>query len=318
MPHQILAPVIVIAINLPLAVWALVTRPKEPAYRVFAALGLSLVVWNVGGALCWYAGPDQAHSGLSPEAWGRLRAMWLRLSFIGALLVPPNMIHLALVCKGRRWLPGLRPGLWLLLAYLPAIIMGVALDLDFVRSGAVTNSWRRAFYDPRDAGALAVLVLVGVYMAATVALAWPNARAPRQERKQARTILHIIVAPWVLGVVSILVFGLLRRERAPTAALWMMILSQAAMLQLGRLGFVSLHVDRERWVRLFLIVIMVGAAVLLASVGWAWLFERKVSIETALVLTICIVGACHVFAAVFPKLDALAKRLASRGRTEQD
>lgn len=318
MPHQILAPVIVISINLPLAVWALMARPRDPAYRAFAAFGLALVVWNLGGALGWYAGPEFSPSGLDRETWLRLRAAWLRCSFLGACLVPPNMLHLALLARGRRWLPRLRPGLWVLALYVPAALMGLALDLDFVRPGAFSNSWRRAFYDTTDAGALTVLGVVGVYMLAALALCWPDARASAEDGKQATSMYRSIVAPWVIGVVAILLLGAVREERAPTAALWTMVVSQAAMFQMARLRMVHLEVGAARWLRLLLVVILVGAVVLLASVAMAWLFERKVSVETALVLTIALVGACHIYAAVMPKLDALTRRVASRDRPSGD
>ena len=153
MPQQIVGPAIVVVINLCLAVWALATRPREAAYRVFAALALTLALWNLGGVVGWVAGLTPLSSGMDEATWSRLRGVWLRLSFIGSALVAPNMVCLVLAARGRRWAPDLRPNWWVLLLYVPAIAMGVVLDIGFVSNGAATNSWRRAFYqrsDPRS------------------------------------------------------------------------------------------------------------------------------------------------------------------------
>jgi hypothetical protein len=155
-------------------------------------------------------------------------------------------------------------------------------------------------------------------MLASMLVIWPDRRSAPEVRREADTIFRRLVAPWVIGVVAILIFGVLREERAPTAALWMMVISQAAMFQIARLGLVRLRIDRAGWVKLVLIVAVVGAVVLLALVTAAWLLERRVSIETALVLTIALVSACYMYTAIVPRLTALALRIASRGENEEE
>jgi hypothetical protein len=222
------------------------------------------------------------------------------------------MLHLVLACRGRRWLPHLEPGWWAVLLYAPVVALGAGVDLDFVCAGAWTNSWRRAFYDTTDAGAVAVMAVYGAYMAAAFWLGRPAAPADGAADRGEMDRLHrTIVMPWVFGTLAVLAIGAVRRDRAPTAALWTMLLSQVAMFQLGRVGRVNLRVDREWMVRFALIVIAAVSVVLVVSVLLAWLFERRVSVEGAVVLAVTLVSACYIYAAVEPGLERLAGRIAA-------
>ena len=307
MRSEMVAPIVVIAINLYLVCWALLRKPRTPAYWAFAALGFSLIVWNVGGLLQWYS---EGHR----ELHERLSAAWLRLSFVGALLAPANVLFVSLLAGGRRRLARWRPGRWIWLTYVPAVLCGAMLDLDFVRSGAMTNSWRRSFYDTTDAGALVVVLVVGLYALASMLIVWPDRDADPGERKQAEVIFRGVLAPFLIGVIGILVMGVLRDDRAPTAAFWMMFVSQVAMFQMVRLGWVELEITREKSVILFLVLVTAGAAVMLISSAVAWLCQRRVRVEAVLVMTVSLVTACYIFAASLPGLEALAGRIASRGR----
>ena len=303
----------VLAINAYLLAWALLKKPRDPAHWAFAALGASLVIWNAGALLHGFAGDDFA-------AGGRLAAAALRLSFVGAALAPANMLFLSFLAGEEKRLPRPKPGVWIWLTYLPAAGLGALVRLAPPSPAAAANPWRRTFYDTSHAGAYGTAALVTLYLLAALAMAWPDGRISERSRRQAEILFRGAVAPFAAGVVFILAIGLIRPDRAPTTALWMMILSQVAMFQLVRLGWVKLKLTREKGVMFFLVFVMAAACVLLAFVVAWWLFERSLSIETALVLTATLVAFCFVVAAAMPRLEALAQRFVRHrppgGRTQ--
>ena len=85
MPLRYVGPTIAIAVNLPLAVWALIKQPRNPAYRTFALFAISLAIWNLGGEVFHHGGAE---------------SIWQRLSFFGMALAPANFLCLALVARG--------------------------------------------------------------------------------------------------------------------------------------------------------------------------------------------------------------------------
>ena len=85
MPLRYIGPTIAIAVNLPLAIWALIKQARNPAYRVFALFAISLAIWNLGGEVFHHGGAA---------------SIWLRLSFFGMALAPANFLCLALVARG--------------------------------------------------------------------------------------------------------------------------------------------------------------------------------------------------------------------------
>ncbi|HRU06621.1 MAG TPA: hypothetical protein P5137_12705 [Candidatus Brocadiia bacterium] len=305
MPGESVGPAIVIAINLALAVWAVARRPGDSSYLVFAAFGVSLALWNAGGVMRWLAGAQ-------PEESGRLVSAWLRVSFLASLLAPANVLMLAITPVARARGLWAKPKGWAWLIYAPVLAMGALLELGFVRSGASSNSWRRTFYDTSDAGALAVVALVGAYLLAAAWLGWPDRRAPRQERRRAEVVYWGVLAPFALGVLGVLALGALRHDRAPTAALWMMIVSQTAMFQMIRLGWVELRVTRQKAVLFVLVFILASMGVLLAAMVMQWLLERRLGLETAVIMAACLVAGCYIYAAALPRLEAWSGRLARR------
>lgn len=306
MPGEAVGPVIVIAINLALAAWAVARRPGGAPYLVFAAFGLSLALWNGGGVMRWLAGEQ-------PETNTRLVSAWLRVSFLAALVAPANILMLAVTPVARAHGLWARPRGWAWLVYAPALAAGAFLELGFVRSGAQSNSWRRAFYDTSDGGAFAVVALVGAYMIAAAWLGWPSRRAPRLEKRRAEVVYWGVLAPFALGLLGVLALGALRHDRAPTAALWMMVVSQTAMFQMVRLGWVELRVTRQKAVLFVLVFILASMGVLLAAMALHWLLERRLGLETAVVMAASLVAGCYIFAAALPRLESWSGRLA-RGR----
>jgi len=227
------------------------------------------------------------------------------------MLVAPNMLHLAILARRGGKKGGKFPVVWMLAIYVPAVAAALLPDLDFVEKGAVSNTWRRAFYDTSASGALLVMGLMAAYMTAALLIGRPRRPDDPERRRRSSAIFRTILVPWVAGVVGILVFGALREERAPTAALWTMVISQAAMFQLARLRLVELRIEKASWVKFFLIVILAGAMVILGSVLFAWLFERRINVESTLVLTIVLVSVIYLYVAIVPRIDHLAHRLAS-------
>lgn len=293
----------VIAINAYLLAWALVKKPRDPAHWAFAALGASLILWNLGGIL-------HGRAGEGPGANQRLYDAALRLAYLGTVMAPANLLLLSLLAgEGKRFRRP-RPGLWVGLAYLPAAALGAAVRLSPASAGAAANPWRRTFYDTSHAGAYATAAVIGIYIVAALLFAWPDRRVAERVRRPAGILFKGVVAPFTLGVAFILALGLVRPDRAPTAALWMMVVSQVAMFQMIRLRWVQLKLTREKGVVFFLVLVIVAACVLLAFVVAGSLFERSFSIETGVVLTATIVAFCFIVAAAMPRLEALAAKLA--------
>lgn len=286
MPIKVIAPTVAIAVNLPLAIWALVRAPRDPAYRVFGLLGISLMVWNLGGEVFHHGGQTE---------------LWMRLSFLGMAMAPANFLCLALV--GGRRAPG--NAWWHLLLYGPMLALGLLLDPALTAKNAISPGWRSGFYRLSAPDAMLFAAVTAAYLLAALGLAW---RAARRAPEMNDWIFRLGLLPLVVGIVGVLAAGYLRSERTPTVSLWTMVLSQYAMFMMIRHGMVKLDLSLRRGVTLGFSALVVAACVLLGVALIGALFNRRFDQEMNLILVVSIVALCVLYAAVLPRLESLFDR----------
>ena len=293
MPLKFIGPAIAIAVNLPLAVWALVQQARNASYRTFALLAASLVTWNLGGEVFYY------HRGAE--------SVWLRLSFIGMALVPANFLSLALAARRG----AARGGYWHLALYLPPLALALVLDLSFAASRALSHSWRMGFYDVSAPGALAFGAMTAIYLAAALWVSWRHSRVPDADNDW---LFYHVQFPLALGMLLVLAVGYLRQDRSPTVSLWAMVMSQYAMFMMIRHGLVRLEISLTRGVTLiFSGLLLAGCVALFVGLSKV-LFGRTLSQEMTFILVVAAVSLCLLYAAIQPRLESLLERLLRRRR----
>ena len=290
---KVVAPTITIAINIPLALWAAVMRPRDPRYRAFALFGLAIAVWGAGGTAFHLKGESSA---------------WLSVSFAGTMLAPANFLYLALVLaagsKRFNW-----RHLFCYLLYAPAILMCVFMDTRFVALGARSHSWRQAFYDLSHPSVMLVAAYFTVYLAATIAVtavAWR--RGHGEGRLRQRRLLLNVEAPLVVGIAAVLVFACVRRGPSPAVSLWVMAVSQYAMFFMVQQKHVRMQLTPSRWVAYVFSALILAAATLVFVSLLGRMFQVEVSHGAIVVLTFSAVCISFLFAALQDRIQELTDR----------
>ena len=292
MPLTIIGPTITIAVNLPLAVWALAKEPRNPAYRMFALFALSLVIWNLGGEVFYHGGAAE---------------IWLRLSFIGMSLAPANFLCLAL--SARR---GPAPGAYdHFLLYLLPLALGVLLNPAYVAADAISHSWREGFYELSRPHALLFAGMMLVYLVAALWVSWRHSRIGQED---CEWDFYLVQFPLVVGILCVLAVAYLRQGKTPAVSLWAMVMSQYAMFMMIRHRLVSLELTLTRGITLALSAAVLAACVLLAILLCRILFGEILSPEMSLILVVSVVSLCMLYAALLPRLEEILDRLFHRNR----
>ncbi len=286
MPIQIIGPLIAVAVNIPLAVWALLQNPRCAANRAFALLGFSLAIWLIAGQV--------------PHGPGG-NVLWTRLSYLSIALVPANFLCLALAMRERSTL-SLN---WQLLLYVPAVILGLTSDMNFANARPTPKSLALGFYNVNlyDEYAFAAMTIAYLGLALLIA----NQEARRDESKG--WLLGNILIPLIVGCMAILVVSYIRCERVPMVAFWVMAMSQYAMFLLLRTKMVPLGVALSRGtVMLFSGVVLVAGALLLAGLSRA-LAAQIISQELGFVIVVSVLALLVIYAALLPRFEDFVRRL---------
>jgi hypothetical protein len=288
-------PLIVVAVNLPLAVWAVARAPRNPSHRTFALLALSLAAWNLGGA------------GLRA---GGVESIALRLALLGLALAPANFLCLALNARRNEE----RGDAWLLLLYLPAITAACLIHPTVATEAPHTPSWRIGLYALGAPEARAFAGLSAAYLAGALWFSWRDA-----SRGVARDwMFKLVQAPMAFGTLAVAAVGLLRREKSPNVSLWVMVMSQYAMFMMMRYRMVPLQLSLRRSVTLAFSGIALGLCALLGILLIRPLFGQVLDEETVLLLVAGAVALCVLYAALLPQLEAFFERLFGGDRRHED
>jgi uncharacterized membrane protein len=302
MPLTIIGTVILVAVNLCLAIWALLKEPRTPAYRTFAFFAISVVTWALGYEVFLHQGaPD----------------IWHRLSFLGLSLAPANLLCLALAARAMGSSPrpdapaGRTGGYWQFLLYVPALAAGLALSPTAIVPNTLSPSWHVGFY-VLSAGE--TLIFAGVTTAYLAAALWISWRAARTAAEGGDWPLYLVQLPFVAGTFCVLAVAYLRREKSPTVSLWAMIMSEYAMYAMIRNGYVRFELNLKRGVPLALSSVVLAACVALGIAFFGFLFGRTLSVEMSLVLVVSIVALCVLYAAILPRLEEFFDSLFHRRR----
>jgi len=289
MPLTIIGAVIAAAVNLCLAIWALLKEPRNPAYRAFAFFAISVVIWTLGYEVFLHQGAPN---------------IWHRLSFLGLSLAPANLLCLALAARVPIPPGGLaRPpsaGYWQFLLYVPALAAGLALSPTAIAENALSPSWHVGFY---ALSARETLIFGGVMTAYLAAALWISWRAARTASEGGDWPFYLVQLPFVAGTCCVLAVAYLRSEKSPTVSLWAMIMSEYAMFAMIRNGFVRFELNLKRSVTLALSSVVLAACVALGIAFFGFLLGRQLSVEMSLVLVVSIVALCVLYAAVLPRLE---------------
>ncbi len=313
MPLRYIGPTIAIAVNLPLAIWALIKQPRNPAYRTFALFAISLAIWNLGGEVFHHGGAE---------------SIWMRLSFFGMALAPANFLCLALVARGPALLsapsalkaaadkpdaPGrseARGGYWQLLLYAPMIVLGLALNPAVIVQKAA-HSWLSGFYVMSAPETLVFAAVTAIYLVAALWISW---RAGRRAAEGEDWPFYMVQLPFVAGTLCVLAAAYLHSEKSPTVSLWAMVMSQYAMFLMIRHGLVGLELSLKRGVTLAFMAVVLAACVLLGLTLISVLFGSVFSLEMGLILVVCAVALCMLYAALVPRLESFFDTIFHRNR----
>jgi hypothetical protein len=304
-----IGPTIAIAVNLPLAIWALIKQPRNPAYRAFALFAISLAIWNLGGEVFHHGGAE---------------SIWQRLSFFGMALAPANFLCLALVARGPASAfaeasadkpdaagpSSPRGGYWHLLLYAPMAALGLALNPAVIAQNA-SHSWLSGFYEMNAPDTRVFAAVTAVYLAAALWISW---RAGRRAAQGDDWPFCMVQLPFVLGTLCVLAVAYLHSEKSPTVSLWAMVMSQYAMFLMIRNGLVRFELSLKRGVTLAFLAVVLAACVLLGLTLISVLFGRTFSQEMSLILVVCVVALCVLFAALLPRLESLFDAIFHRNR----
>ena len=300
MPLRYIGPTIAIAVNLPLAIWALIKQPRNPAYRLFALFAISLAIWNLGGEVFHHGGAE---------------SIWQRLSFFGMALAPANFLCLALVA--RRPAPDAagdsdpRGGYWHLLLYAPMAALGLALNPAVIAQKALSHSWLSGFYVMSAPETRMFAAVTAAYLVAALWISW---RAGRGAAEGEDWPFYMVELPFAAGTLCVLAVAYLHSEKSPTVSLWAMVMSQYAMFMMIRHGLVGFELSLKRGVTLAFLAVVLAACVLLGLALISVLFGRTFSPEMSLILVVCAVALCVLYAALVPRLEEFFDAIFHRNR----
>lgn len=301
MPLRYIGPTIAIAVNLPLAVWALIKQARNPAYRLFALFAISLAIWNLGGEVFQHGGAE---------------SIWQRLSFFGMALAPANFLCLALVARGTapdaagRSAP--RGAYWHLLLYAPMVALGLALNPAVIVQKVLSHSWLSGFY---VMSAPETRVFASVTAGYLVAALWISWRAGRRAAEGEDWPFYMVELPFAAGALCVLAVAYLHSEKSPTVSLWAMVMSQYAMFLMIRHRLVGFDLSLKRGVTLAFLAVALAACVLLGLLLISVLFGRTFSPEMSLILVVCAIALCVLYAALVPRLETFFDAIFHRHRT---
>jgi hypothetical protein len=296
MPFSYIGPTIAIAVNLPLAIWALIKQARNPAYRVFALFAISLVIWNLGGEVFQHGGAA---------------SIWQRLSFFGMALAPANFLCLALLAREPAG-SNPRGGYWRLLLYAPMAALGLALNPAAIAQKALSHSWLSGFYVMSAPDTLVFAAVTAVYIVAALWISW---RAGRRAAEGEDWPFYMVQLPFAAGTLCVLAVAYLHSEKSPTVSLWAMVMSQYAMFLMIRNGLVGFDLSLKRGVTLAFLAVALAACVLLGLLLISILFGRTFSPEMSLILVVCVVALCVLYAALVPRLETFFDAIFHRHRT---
>jgi hypothetical protein len=288
MVYRFIGPLIVVAVNLPLAVLALARAPRNPSHRTFALLALSLAAWNLGGAGVY-------GYGVEPVA--------LRLTLLGFALAPANFLCVAINARRNRQ----RGDVWLLLLYLPALAAASLMNpTTAVESPA--PAWRVGMYALSAPEAQTFAGLAAAYLAGALWISWRDV----VKNAEHDWMFKLVQLPLVIGILAVAGVGLLRGEKTPTVALWVMIMSQYAVFMMVRQKMVPLHLSLHRSVTLAFSGIALGLCALLGILLVRPLFGAVLDEEVVLVLVAGAVALCVLYAALLPQLESFFEKIIKR------
>lgn len=289
MLFDFIGPTIAIAVNLSLAIWALVKQPRNPAYRNFAFFGISLVIWNMGGQVFYRGGEE---------------ALWLRLSFIGMAMSPANFLSLALAVHRKKT----RGEYWRSLLYVPFLAVA-ALNPAVGAEHAISPAWRSGFYALDRPSAVVYAVVSALYLLAGLWVAWRESRRKEGEEWP----LRLVQIPLIIGMLAVLAMAWLRRERSPTVSLWTMVMSQYAMFLMVRHKMVSLDVSLRRGAMILLSALALAGCVALGALLTGLLIGERLTQEVLFILIVGAVALCVLFAALLPRIEQIISGFFRRG-----
>jgi hypothetical protein len=307
MPLRYIGPTIAIAVNLPLAIWALIKQARNPAYRTFALFAISLTVWNLGGEVFQHGGAER---------------IWMRLSFFGMALAPANFLCLALVARrpappedkparNAAGLPAPRGEYWQLLLYAPMVLLGLALNPAVIVQKVLSHSWLSGFYVMSAPETRVFAAVTAVYLIAALWISW---RSGRRAAEGEDWPFYMAELPFTAGTLCVLAVAWLHSEKSPTVSLWAMVMSQYAMYLMIRHRLVRFELSLKRGVTLAFMAIVLAACVLLGLELVRVLFARTFSLEMCLVLVVCAVALCVLYAALVPRLEEFFDSIFHRDR----
>lgn len=293
MPIHIIGPLIAVAVNVPLSLWALLQNPRSAANRAFALLGLSLSVWLVGGQV-----PHAAADSV----------LWARLSYLGMALVPPNFLCLALALRERSTL-SLN---WQLLLYVPSLVLGLTSDMNFANARPTPKSLALGFYNVNLYDEYAFATMTIAYLGLAILIA--NSEARRDESKG--WVLGNVLLPLVAGCMAVLVVSYIRCERVPMVAFWAMAISQYAMFMMLRTKMVPLgDALSRRSMMAFSAVVLAAGALMLVGLSRA-LSAQIISQELGFVVVVAVLGLFVIYAALLPRIEELIRRAREKEKPE--
>ena len=284
--------------NLPLAVWALIKQPRNPAYRVFALFAISLAIWNLGGEVFHHGGAE---------------SIWKRLSFFGMALAPANFLCLALVARGRAGsgLSSPRGGYWHLLLYAPMVALGLALNPAVIAQKALSHSWLSGFYVMSAPDTLVFAAVTAGYLAAALWISW---RAGRRAAQGEDWPFYMVQLPFAAG------HALRARGRVSP----LRKIPDRLALGHGHVAvrhvpddpprLVGFELSLKRGVTLAFLAVVLAACVLLGLTLISVLFGRTFSLEKSLILVVCAVALCVLYAALVPRLEEFFDAIFHRNR----
>ena len=312
MPLWYIGPAIAIAVNLPLAIWALIKQPRSLAYRTFALFAISLAIWNLGGEVFHHGGAA---------------SIWQRLSFFGMALAPANFLCLALLARAPASavphaetdepdgpVPSSpRGGYWHWLLYAPLVALGLVLNPAVITKDALSHSWRSGFYEMSAPDTLVFAAVTAIYVIAALWISW---RAGRRAAEGGDWPFYMVQLPFAAGTVCVLAVAYLHSVKSPTVSLWAMVISQYAMFMMIRHGWVRFELSLTRGLTLAFLAVVLAACVLLGLELISVLFGRTFSQEMGLILVVCVVALCVLFAALVPRLESLFGAIFHREREQ--
>ena len=124
----------------------------------------------------------------------------------------------------------------------------------------------------------------------------------------------MVQLPFAAGTLCVLAVAYLHSEKSPTVSLWAMVMSQYAMFLMIRHRLVGFELSLKRGVTLAFLAVVLAACVLLGLALISVLFGRTFSLEMSLILVVCAVALCVLYAALVPRLEAFFDAIFHRDR----